>query len=101
MSRKDIIKLLIAAAVVALAVLLAGRLGRKQEKDEYDIIYNAVRNAALTCYAVEGAYPENVEYLLTYYQLAYDTDRYFVNIVPLGATAIPGIFVTERGAEFN
>ncbi len=99
MSRKDIIKLLAMTAVLALAVLLFNRIGTAQGQAETNLVRDAVKNAALTCYAVEGAYPDSVEYLRENYQLAYDEDRYLVTYDAFASNLIPDIYVTERGAK--
>ncbi|MBR2571682.1 MAG: hypothetical protein IKE30_06085 [Clostridia bacterium] len=111
MNKRDIIKLLAIAAVLALALALAARIDRRQDSAETEIVRNAVRNAALTCYAVEGAYPVDelnedgypvmgsaLRYLRENYHLAYDEDRYFVTYEAFAPNLIPSVYVTERGA---
>ena len=99
MSKKDVFKLLLLAAALVLAVLLVNRIGASQEKAETEIVRSAIKDAALTCYAVEGAYPADLDYLRRYYRLAYDEDRYLVTYDAFSSNLIPTIFVTERGAE--
>jgi len=101
MSGRDIIKIIIIVAVLALAVFLVGRLDAKQETEETQIVHDAIRNAAITCYAVEGAYPEDVEYLRENYQLAYDEDRFLVTYIPFAPNVLPTIYITQRGATLN
>lgn len=101
MSGRDIIKIIIIVAVLALAVFLVGRLDTKQESEEAQIVHDAIRNAAITCYAVEGAYPEDVEYLRENYQLAYDEDRFLVTYIPFAPNVLPTIYITQRGATLN
>lgn len=101
MSGRDIIKIIIIVAVLALAVFLVGRLDTKQETEETQIVHDAIRNAAITCYAVEGAYPEDVEYLRENYQLAYDEDRFLVTYIPFAPNVLPTIYITQRGATLN
>ena len=97
MNRRDLIKLLCIVAVLAAAVLLVNRIDTAQDKAETDIVRDAVKNAALTCYAVEGAYPDSVEYLREHYHLAYDEDRYVVFYDVFSSNLIPTIDVKERG----
>ena len=101
MSKRDIIKLVIIAAVLVLAVMLVNRLDTSHGNEETEIVRNAIKNAALTCYAVEGAYPEDVEYLREHYQLAYDEERYFVTYEAFAPNVIPSIYITERGATLH
>ena len=89
-------------AIVLLIVLLLGgvwllvsRLGTSSGNAQTQFVTEAVHNAALTCYAVEGAYPNNLEYLRTHYGLAYDQDRYLVTYSAFASNLLPEIYVTE------
>ena len=99
MNRRDLIKILAIAAVLVAAVLLVNRIATAQDSAETDIVRDAVKNAALTCYAVEGAYPDSVEYLREHYHLAYDEDRYLITYDAFASNMIPDIWVTEKGAK--
>ncbi|MBR4539193.1 MAG: hypothetical protein IKO52_10160 [Clostridia bacterium] len=98
MNRRDWIKLLAIVAVLAAAMLLVNRIDTAQDSAETDIVRDAVKNAALTCYAVEGAYPDSVEYLRENYHLAYDEDRYMITYDAFASNMLPDIWVTEKGA---
>ena len=98
MNKRDVLKLVALVAVLVLAVMLVNRISASQEQAETEIVRDAIKNAALTCYAVEGAYPDSIEYLRRYYRLAYDEERYFVTYDAFSSNLIPNIYVTERGA---
>ena len=98
MNKRDILKLAAFAAMLVLAVTLVGRIESAQDRAETEIVREAVKNAALTCYAVEGAYPDDVDYLKEHYQLAYDEERYFITYESFASNRIPDIWVSERGA---
>ena len=93
------------AVILLMVVLLAGvwavlsRVQSAQSGAETQFVKDAVRNAALTCYAVEGAYPEDVEYLRSNYGLAYDQDRYLVSYDAFASNLVPEIFVVEVEAD--
>jgi len=88
-----------------MVVLLAGvwavlsRVQSAQSGAETQFVKDAVRNAALTCYAVEGAYPEDVEYLRSDCGLAYDQDRYLVSCGAFASNLVPEIFVVGVEAD--
>jgi hypothetical protein len=94
---------LLKAAVILAALagcwLLLGRIGNAQRSGETDLVRTAVKNAALTCYAVEGAYPDDVSYLEEHYGLSYDEENYYVRYEAFAANQLPEIRVMERGAE--
>ena len=93
-------------AIVLLMLLLLGgtwavvsRLGTTSGEAQTQFVTDAVHNAALTCYAVEGAYPTNLEYLRKNYGLAYDQSRYQVRYDAFGSNLMPDIRVTEVEAS--
>ncbi len=99
MSVKDILKLVLIIGALVLAVLLVNRIGLSQERAEAEIVREAIKNAALTCYGVEGAYPDSLDYLRQNYRLAYDEDRYLVTYDAFSSNLIPAIYVMEKGAS--
>lgn len=99
MSKRDLFKLAVIAAVLAAAVLLVLRIDGSRNSREKELVEQAVREAALTCYAVEGAYPSDLQYLRTNYQLAYDENRYMVFYDAWGENVMPDITVSEAGVS--
>ena len=101
MNRRDIFKLLIIALVLVLCVVLAGYIEQADRSAESELVRKAVREAVITCYAVEGAYPDDIEYLRKNYHLSYNNDRYLVTIESFASNHLPDIYVTERGAQMQ
>ncbi len=66
---------------------------RAQEKKSLE---EAVRRDMVTCYALEGAYPESLDYLKEHYGLTYQEDRYIVNYEVLGSNLMPDVTVMEK-----
>ena len=97
MNRRDVFKILLIALALILFVRLTDRISRSQNEAESELVRKAVRDAAITCYAVENSYPEDVGYLRKYYHLSYDAERYLVTIDSFASNHIPDIYVTERG----
>ena len=60
-------------------------------------VLDAVRRAALTCYAVEGAYPQSLEELERGYGLAYNKDAYIVSYDAFASNIMPNIQVLRKG----
>ena len=89
-------------AVIALMVVLivgvwqlVSGLDSVHSAGESQFVIDAIHNAALTCYAVEGAYPQDVAYLRENYGLAYDLNRYHVTYDAFASNQMPEIYVTE------
>ena len=98
MTRRDVVKLAMIAAVLALCVLLAGRIGRMHDQEEASLVRDAIKDALMTCYAVEGAYPEDMDYLRKEYHLVYDDERFLVTYDAFASNRFPDLYVVERGA---
>ena len=97
--KREIAIVLLTILVLCGAWLLVTRMGRTSGDAQTEFVTKAVHNAALTCYAVEGAYPTTLEYLRRHYGLAYDQSRYLVTYSAFASNLLPEIFVTEVGGR--
>ena len=75
----------------ALSNLQDGRIseGRQQLED-------AVRRSAVACYAAEGIYPPDVEYLEKHYGVQIDRERYTVIYEVFASNLMPDVTVLEN-----
>jgi hypothetical protein len=60
---------------------------------------NAVKRAALSCYAVEGAYPPDYKYLEAHYGIKVDSNRYIVHYEIFASNIMPDIAVFALGGD--
>ena len=94
-------KFIISVCVFLLIVLLfyqgieslsSGSVRRQRESLE-----NALNRSITYCYAVEGSYPESLEYLKEHYGITYDEDRFFVDYKIVGTNILPDVTIIEKG----
>ncbi len=104
MRRKKLLKYmgkaLLWAAILAVALGFFFH-GLKQVREEISVqgrtkLEDAVRRAAVACYAAEGAYPPNVEYLIEHYGLTVDESRYIVHYDIFAENLMPDITVLDN-----
>ena len=57
----------------------------------------ALQHGILTCYALEGHYPESLQYLQDHYPIHYNSDLFYVDYRIQGANLLPDITIIERG----
>ena len=93
--RKEIAVCLLMALLLTGIWLLVSRVDTAQDDAETRFVSDAIRDAAVTCYAVEGAYPMSLDYLRDNYGLAYDQSRYMVTYDAFASNQMPEIYVTE------
>ena len=63
---------------------------------EKEILQNAIDRSITQCYALEGVYPDNLEYLEEEYGLTYNKDHFFVDYQYIGSNLRPDITIIER-----
>ena len=56
----------------------------------------SIRRGAVQCYALEGAYPEDISYLKQRYGVAYDSELYYVDYTYLASNLMPDITVLPQ-----
>ena len=82
--------------VIFLSVYLGIQsLSADTDRRQRDSLEEALNRSITYCYAVEGAYPESLEYLTKHYGLIYDHDRFFVDYRVSGANLYPDVTILE------
>ena len=86
-----------AAALLGLLWVLGALSGVEegQQLQQRQHLEESVRRAAVTCYAVEGIYPPNVDYLQEHYGLQINRGRFRVMYEVHGSNLMPDITVLE------
>ena len=97
--RQSSILILLPAAVLAVLLCFFSGLSNlsqgKQEEDRLQL-ETAVRKAVVACYAAEGFYPPDLEYLQDQYGIQISNQKYTVVYHAFGANLMPDITVLER-----
>lgn len=97
--RGMVVTILVFALIVYCGMSVLGHIERFAGEAETETVRRAVRTAALTCYAVEGYFPQKLSYLKDYYGLAYDEETYQVSYYPFASNLIPDIYVLVKGDD--
>lgn len=74
--------ILTAAIFVVVAGILFGQIknmSKEVGQRDVDMLKDALDNAVVTCYAIEGRYPESLEYIEEHYGVKIDREKYFVD----------------------
>lgn len=84
--------------VVVIVVFLVGIsiLSNSSVRDEKDILNTAINKDIIHCYAIEGFYPPNLDYIEEHYGLTYDHDKYIVDYESVGNNIMPNVMIIER-----
>lgn len=71
---------------------LSDRADKEQKKSLEEAIWRGITQ----CYAIEGRYPESLEYLKEAYGVQYDSERFFVDYQVLGSNIVPDVTIIEK-----
>ena len=66
---------------------------RQRQKESLE---NAITRGITYCYAMEGTYPESLDYLRENYGLTYDENLFFVDYRVTGSNIFPDVTIIER-----
>lgn len=82
-------------------VLVAGIVGglyfeHMSNMQNIDLLRQSIRKAVVQCYAIEGAYPPDVEYIEENYGLEYNQEKYFIDYEIFASNVMPNIEVYEK-----
>ena len=93
---KTILKLTILAALLSCFLMGLSSLDQRQSAEDRQLLEEALHRGAVACYAAEGFYPPDADYLCRNYGVVYDTQRYTIHYNLFASNLMPDITVTER-----
>lgn len=97
--RNIILSLIIFLSLTGLFYVGIASLSAHTEEKQEEYLTDAINNAITHCYAVEGSYPENLNYLKENYGVTYDSDKFFVAYQPMGSNLMPKVTIVSLEIE--
>lgn len=61
----------------------------------------ALMRSISQCYAVEGAYPPNLDYIVEHYGLIYDDSLFYIDYQPIGSNIMPDVTILTKSGGAN
>ena len=93
---KIIISAVISAALIILLAVMSERIRISNEAEQKIILENAVARSITECYALDGVYPPDINYLVEHYGLTYDDSQYFIDYRYIGSNLRPDVTIIKR-----
>ena len=100
MKRKNIpwaLAVILCAVMIVLAAV--GNLEQGRQAEDIRQLEQVLQRTAVACYAVEGVYPPDVDYMRQRYGLTYDASRYTVHYELVASNFMPEIHVMVNNHE--
>lgn len=93
--RTAIASVLFTVIIIAMIVYGLDSTEKSSRAEGLNILEDGLRRAVITCYATEGSYPANLEYIEEYYGVQIDRTRYYVYYDIFAGNIMPDITVIE------
>jgi len=90
-----VVMLMLAVVAFTLLPSLAGFINRDNER-QVQSITDTINKTLVQCYALEGTYPPDLEYLAKHYGLILDEEKYFYQYSVVAANVPPDVWVAKR-----
>ena len=96
---KFLIYLVLLALVLGLSLTALSRILRVKGQEDLQNLTEALRRGAVACYAQEGFYPPDLDFLLEYSGITWDRDRCWIHYEIFASNLMPDITVIEKNYE--
>lgn len=98
--RREIMIAILIFAVACLITISGIRTTISSTKEEEKLqLEMAIKRAIIECYAIEGAYPPDVDYMEDHYGVVVDDRAYIVHYDCFAANVMPDFKVIDRTKE--
>jgi len=98
--RTDFIRPIAALLIIAFMLFWfftsLGNISEKQAEEGRSQLENAIRRASAACYAAEGVYPPDIDYIVSNYAIQIDDSRYAVFYEIFADNLMPEITVVIK-----
>ena len=91
--------IIVAILVIALVLCMSLQTTEEDIQKQADSIRDTVKERALQCYVIEGAYPESLSYLEDNYGLTVNKEDFKVVYAPYAENMAPDVRVVYKGVE--
>lgn len=102
MNKKPYMTILsVVCTVVALFLFIKAvdNIGTANDAEQAKILEQALTRSITACYALEGAYPPDIDYLVEHYGLTYDSAEYFIDYQYIGANLRPDVTIIKKDGD--
>ena len=90
---RSVLFVIIISAILVAGIFYISNMGNEQG---IKLTREAAVRTAVECYAIEGIYPPNVQYMEDNYNLRYDKTKYYIHYDAFASNIMPTIEVHEK-----
>lgn len=91
-----LIAIAVMAAMACLAYFSIDGFDKNTAGKSQSALEDAIKKAAVQCYAIEGSYPPDLQYLADHYGIILNEDTYIYHYQVIGSNIMPDIIVLKK-----
>lgn len=95
----SVLPVLLIIAALLFFTIGSGSLSTSGSDQEYTIVSNALDRSITQCYALEGAYPPDLDYLHDNYGFTYNTAHFYIDYRYIGGNLRPDVTIISKDSE--
>lgn len=95
--REQLLSLLLFLGVLGILLFGLQSAQAESQQESLRIVEESILRTIVTCYAIEGFYPADLDYLIDQYGLAVDESQYYVQYEVFASNIMPVVTVIEVG----
>ena len=93
--RSLMLSLLVFVAIIVIFCLCFSAVSGGTSERQKQNLEDSIMHSIACCYAVEGSYPESLDYIKENYGLIYDEKQFFVDYRVSGSNMMPDVTIIE------
>lgn len=91
--------LIISAILIILFLYGINRFSKNTISYQENTLIMALQKDIAQCYAIEGFYPPNLDYLKDHYGFVYDTDIFYIDYTAFGSNIYPDVTILNKSKK--
>ena len=91
--KNKVLYLLLATSLLIYIFFSINNVNKNKEEQQLNALKDAVKKSAVQCYAIEGFYPPDVNYLVQNYGLIVNDEKYVISYLIFAENIMPDIEV--------
>ena len=95
-NKGNLIPIIISILLIIFFLFSINKVNEKSSAESHLILIDAINKAVVQCYAIEGYFPPDIEYLEENYGLIINHDKYIVSYNVFASNIMPNIDVFIR-----
>ncbi|MCL1829122.1 MAG: hypothetical protein FWG32_06465 [Oscillospiraceae bacterium] len=95
--KDNIFPILLFAGIVVIFIFSLNNAKESSAAEERRIAEESIRRAVVSCYAIEGTYPESYEYIKENYKVRIDEKKFFIRYEVFASNIMPEFRIVEVG----